>query len=167
MFFTDGDRALSFIESENNNTQVENAIRSLLGLDVIESALDHLKKTLAGLNRDSKNIGSDTEITAIVTELEEIDKKIESLENERDDAKQQFDEVNQSLTEIDRDIEAALVKGDQAELNRELQKAESELKRIRNQEEKLVSEHSQLFRKPPLFRDLLAPVLKKSFEKIG
>ena len=166
VFFTDGDRALSFIESENNNTQVKNAIQSLLGLDVIESALDHLKKTLAGLNRDSKNIGSDTEITAIVTELEEIDQKIERLENERDDAKLQFDAVNQSLTEIDKDLEAALVKGDQEELNRELQKAEAELKRIRNQEEKLVSEHSQLFRKPPLFRDLLAPVLKKSFEKL-
>ena len=166
VFFTDGDRALSFIESKNNNTQVENAIRSLLGLDVIESALDHLKKTLAGLNRDSKNIGSDTEIAAIVTELEEIDQKIERLENERDDAKLQFDAVNQSLTEIDKDLEAALVNGDQEELNRELQKAEAELKSIRNQEEKLVSEHSQLFRKPPLFRDLLAPVLKKSFEKL-
>lgn len=166
VFFTDGDRALSFIESENNNTQVKNAIQSLLGLDVIESALDHLKKTLAGLNRDSKNIGSDTEITAIVTELEEIDQKVEGLENERDDAKLQFDAVNQSLTEIDKDLEAALVKGDQEELNRELQKAEAELKRIRNQEEKLVSQHSQLFRKQPLFRDLLAPVLEKSFEKL-
>ena len=166
VFFTDGDRALSFIESENNNTQVKNAIQSLLGLDVIESALDHLKKTLAGLNRDSKNIGSDTEITAIVTELEEIDQKVEGLENQRDDAKLQFDAVNQSLAEIDKDLEAALVKGDQEELNRELQKAEAELKRIRNQEEKLVSQHSQLFRKPPLFRDLFAPVLEKSFEKL-
>ena len=166
VFFTDGDRALSFIESENNNTQVKNAIQSLLGLDVIESALDHLKKTLAGLNRDSKNIGSDTELTQIATELEEIGDKIECLENERDDAEQQFDAVDQSLTEIDKDIEAALVKGDQEELNRKLQKAEAELKKIRNQEEKLVSQHSQLFRKPSLFRDLLAPVLKKSFEKL-
>ena len=166
VFFTDGDRALSFIEAENNNTQVKNAIQSLLGLDVIESALDHLKKTLTGLNRDSQNIGSDTELTAIVTELEEIDQKIERLENKRDDAKLQFDAVNQSLTEIDNNIEAALVKGDQEELNRKLQKAEAELKRVRNQAEKLVSEHSQLFRKPPLFRDLLAPVLKKSFEKL-
>ena len=59
-----------------------------------------------------------------------------------------------------------MLKGDQEKLNRELQKAEAELKRISNQEERLVSEHSQLFRKPSLFRDLLAPVLKKSFEKL-
>ena len=166
VFFTDGDRALGFIESENNSTQVKNAIQSLLGLDVIESALAHLKNTLTGLNRDSKNIGSDTELAEIATALEEIDKKIERLENERDDAKFQFDAVNQSLTEIDEAIEAALVKGDQEEFNRKLKTAEAELKRIRNQEEKLVSEHSQLFRKPPLFRDLLAPVLEKSFEKL-
>ena len=166
VFFTDGDRALSFIESENNNTQVKEAIQSLLGLDVIESALDHLKKTIAGLNRDSKNIGSDTELTEIATELEEIDERVERLENERDDAKRQFDAVNQSLKEIDSDIETALLKGDQEELSRKLKTAEAELKRIRNQEEKLVSEYSQLFRKPPLFRDLLAPVLKQSFEKL-
>ena len=170
VFFTDGDRALSFIESDSlkaKREQVQEAIRSLLELDVIEAALDHLKKTIAGLNKASKNTGSDTELTQIATELEEIDKKIELLENERDDAKQQFDEVNQSLTEIDRDIEAALVKGDQEELNRKLKKAETELNGIRDREKKLASEHSRLFRNLSLFRDLLAPVLEQSFEKLN
>ncbi len=166
VFFTDGDRALSFIESENNSKQVEDAIQSLLGLDVIESALDHLKKTIAGLRKDLRNIGTDTELAQIETELEEIDRRIELLENERDDAIQQFDTLNQRIEDITKDIEAALLKGDQEELNRELQKTEAELKEIKSQEKKLVSEHSQLFQKPPLFRDLLASVLKKSFEKL-
>ena len=170
VFFTDGDRALDFIESDSlsdKRKQVQDAIRSLLGLDVIEPALDHLKKTISGLNKDSQNIGSDTELIQIVTELEAVNKKAELLENERDDAKLQFDAVNQSLAEIEKDIEQALVKGDQEELNRKLKKAETELNGIRNREEKLVSEHSQLFRKPPLFRDLLAPVLEQSFEKLN
>ena len=170
VFFIDGDRALNFIKAESlsdKRKQVQDAIRSLLGLDVIESALEHLKKTIAGLNRDSKNIGSDEKLAKIVTELEEIDKEVERLESERDDAKLQFDRINQSLAKIDQDIEAALVKGDQEELNRKLKKAEVELKNIRNQEEKLVSEHSQLFQKPHLFRDLLAPVLEQSFEKLN
>ena len=166
VFFTDGDRALSFIEAKSNNksnnTQVKEAIQSLLGLDVIKSALDHLSKTLTGLNRDSKNIGSDTELAKTATELEEIDKKIECLENERDKSIQEFDAVNHSLKDIDQNIEAALLKGDQEEINRKLKTAEAELKSIRNHEEKLVSEHSELFRKPQLFRDLLAPVLEKS-----
>ena len=170
VFFINGDRALNFIEADSQTdkrNQVRNAIHSLLGLDMIESALDHLKKTISELNRGSKNISSDKELAKIVTELEEIDKKVELLENERDDAKLQFDAVNQSLAEIDKNIEAALIKGDQEELNRKLKKAKTELKKARNQEEKLVTEHSQLFRKPPLFRDLLAPVLEQSFEKLN
>ena len=170
VFFTDGDRALNFIKGDSRTDkrdQVQNAIQSLLGLDVIESALDHLKKTISGLNKDSKNIGSDKELAKSVTELEEIDKKVELLENERDDAKLQFNAVNQSIAEIDKDIEAALVKGDQEELNRKLKKSEAELESIKNQEAALETEHSQLFRKPPLFRDMLAPVLEKSFEKLN
>ena len=170
VFFTDGDRALVFIEGDSpaeKRKQLKGAIQSLLGLDVIESALGHLKKTISGLTKSSENIGSDTELTQTVAELEDIDKKVESLENDRDDAKLQFDTVNQSLAEIDKDIEAALVKGDQEELNRRLKKSETELKSIRNKEEKLLVEHSQLFRKLPLFRDLLAPVLEQSFEKLN
>ena len=170
VFFTDGDRALNFIEADsptNKRKQVQEAIQSLLGLDVIETALGHLEKTNAGLRKDSKNIGSNEELAKIVTELEEIDKKIEHLENERDDAIQQLDAVNRSLVDIDRDIETALVKGDQEKLNHQLKKAETELEKIRDREEKLASEHSQLFREPPLFRDLLTPVLEQSFEKLN
>ena len=170
VFFTDGDRALSFIEADSRTEkrkQVQEAIQSLLGLDVIETALGHLEKTSAGLRKDSKNIGSNEELAKIVTELEEIDKTIERLESERDDAIQQLDAVNQSLVDIDRDIETALVKGDQEELNRQLKKAETELEKVRDQEEKLVSGHSQIFREPPLFRDLLTPVLEQSFEKLN
>ena len=169
VFFTDGDRALSFIEADSTSDkrkQVQYAIQSLLGLDVIESARTHLNKTIAGLRKDLRNIGTDTELAKIETELEEKDKKIERLENERDDAKLQFDAIEQKLADLDQDIEAALLKGDQEELNRKLQKAEAELKRVKNQEEKLVSEQSQLFRKPSIFRDLLTPVLEKSFEKL-
>ena len=169
IFFTDGDRALSFIEANSTSDkrqQVQNAIRSLLGLDVIESALNHLKKTIAGLRKDLRNIGSDTELTEIETTLEKIDKNIERLENERDDVKNQLEAVNQSLLDIEADIEAALVKGNQEELNQKLKWTEAELKRIRGEEQKLVSEHSQMFRKPPLFRDLLTQILEQSFEKL-
>ncbi|RKU19315.1 hypothetical protein C6500_11490 [Candidatus Poribacteria bacterium] len=170
VFFTDGDRALSFIETDSRadqRKQVEEAIRSLLGLDVIEDALAHLKKTIAGLNQDSKNISSDKELTKIVTELEEIDTRIESRENELDDAKVQFEAVNQNLVEIDKDIEAALANGDQEKLNRQLKRTETALDKIKNDEEALEHEHSQLFRKPTLFRDILAPALEQSFKKLN
>ena len=171
VFFTDGDRALSFIEGDSRKEKrkmVRNAIQSLLGLDVIKSASEnHLRNTLSKLNKDLGDNINDEELSQIVTELEEIVEKVNILKNDRDDAILQFDAVNQSLEEIDKDIEAVLVKGDQDELNRKLKKAEKELNNIRVQEKKLVSEHSQLFRNLSLFRDLLAPFLKQSFEKLN
>ncbi len=166
VFFTDGDRALAFIAAGDKKKQVQEAIQSLLGLDVIESAQDHLKHTISGLRKDSKNIGSDKEFEAIVTELDEIEENTERLENESEDLQRQLQLVDQSLTDIDRNIESALLKGDQEELNRRRKRSDAELKKVRDQGKKLVSEHSQLFRKPPLFRDLLMPVLEQSLEQL-
>jgi DNA sulfur modification protein DndD len=54
VFFTDGDRALSFIEATVSVTtkreRVQKAIRSLLGLGVIEDALKHVRKAASEVN---------------------------------------------------------------------------------------------------------------------
>ena len=55
VFFTDGDRALSFIEADvavsTKRDRVQRAIRSLLGLGVIGDALKHVRKTKAEMNK--------------------------------------------------------------------------------------------------------------------
>ena len=51
VFFTDGDRALSFIEADialsTKRDRVQRAIRSLLGLGVIDDAIKHVRKSAA------------------------------------------------------------------------------------------------------------------------
>lgn len=51
VFFTDGDRALSFIEADvalsTKRERVQRAIRSLLGLGVIDTAIKHVRKEAA------------------------------------------------------------------------------------------------------------------------
>ena len=170
VFFTDGDRALSFIEAESltdKREQVEKAIRSLLGIEAIEAALKHLKGTTSKLNKDAKNVDSDkTDLTEVATELEQLDKEIQDLEKKRDDAKLQFDELTRKLPEIDKDIEAALLKGNREDLERELKQTASELKRIEELEANIEKAHSQLFRNLSLSRDLLTPLLAKSFREL-
>ncbi len=170
VFFTDGDRALSFIEAESltdKRNQVRKAIRSLLGIEAIEAALKHLKGAAAELNKDAKNLDSDkAELAETATELEQLDKKILDLEKKRDDAKLQLDKVTHRLPEIDKDIEAALLRGNREELERELKQTASKLKRIAELEADIEKAHSQLFRNLSLSRDLLAPLLAKSFEKL-
>lgn len=54
IFFTDGDRALSFIEADSmtiKRKRVESAIKALLGLSILEEASKHIKAAGADINK--------------------------------------------------------------------------------------------------------------------
>ena len=171
VFFTDGDRALSFIAATETirakRERVEKAVRSLLGLEVIEKALNHVGKTASEINKAAKQIGSDKELTAIVTELEQLDAEISNLEKKKDDANSQFNELNQECIDIDKKIKTALIKGNREELTRDIEETKSKLKEIDSQRKEASQSHSQLFGSLVLSRDLLAPVLEKSLGKLN
>ena len=170
VFFTDGDRALSFIEADVNvrtkRERVEKAIQSLLGLGVIENALGHVKKAASEINKEAKNIGANEELIEIATRLEQIDEDLADLEKKRNDAKTQFSAFDAKLAEIQNQINAALIKGDRELLKRDIEQTESQIKQIKRQQEIAGKEHSDLFRDLSLSRDLLAPVLEKSLGEL-
>jgi DNA sulfur modification protein DndD len=171
VFFTDGDRALSFIESSvslrTKRDRVQKAIRSLLGLGVIEDALKHVRKAASEVNKAAKRIGADDKLTQIATRLEKIEEDSGKLEEKIEDAKAQFSAFDEKLSEIQKKIDAALVKGDREKLKREIEQAERQLKQIDNRREAAAKEHAALFRGLPLARDLLAPVLEKALGKLS
>jgi DNA sulfur modification protein DndD len=170
VFFTDGDRALSFIEATSANIKrerVQKAIRALLGLGVIEDALKHVKKAAAEVNKAAKDIGADEKLTNIASRLEQIEKDSADIDDKIEDAKVQFSAFDEKLTDIQRKIDAALVKGDREKLKRDIEQAEGQLKKIDNQRAAAAKEHADLFRSLSLARDLLAPVLDKGFSKLS
>lgn len=170
VFFTDGDRAMSFINTESEKDkrkQVEEAIRSLLGLGVIEKAIGHVKKTASELNKDAKRIGGDGELAEVTTNIERVEREISDIEIKKKDAIKQFHNFDQSCSEIDKEIEEALIMGDREQLNRELKQIDEQRKQIQNQQAEESKKHSQLLESPSLSRDLLAPVLKKSLGKLN
>ena len=171
VFFTDGDRALSFIEATVSHTtkrgRVKKAIRSLLGLGVIENALYHVKRTAAEVNKAAKDIGSDEKLTRIATRLEQIDKDMEDRDNKKEEIRSQFAEFDEKLSEVQKAIYTALVKGNREKLERDIKETKQQLKRINNQQAEAIKEHLSLFRSLSLSRDLLAPVLEKSLGKLN
>ncbi len=171
VFFTDGDRALSFIEADVNvrtkRERVEKAIRSLLGLGVIEDALGHIKKTASEVNKAAKNIEADEKLTQIAIRLDQINEVSADLEKRRDDAKEQFSAYDEKLAEVQKKIDAALIKGDREALKRDIEQTEAQLKQIKEQREAAGKAHSKLFRSLSLSRDLLAPVVKKSLGELN
>ena len=166
MFFTDGDRALSFIEATVSTTtkreRVQKAIRSLLGLGVIEEALRHVKKAASDINRAAKGIGSDKKLTEIAAKVDQINNNSEALEEKIEDTKAQFGAFDEKLADIQKMIDAALVKGDREKLKKDIEQAERQLKQIDNQQAAAAKDHSELFRVCTLAGTFSPPYLQKA-----
>ncbi len=170
VFFTDGDRALSFIEADvalsTKRERVQRAIRSLLGLGVIDDAIKHVRKAAAEVNRKAKQVDSGSELDRIASRLEAIENDREGMEADLEDAKQQFGAFDEKVDEIDRKISAALQKGDKEKLQKDLESAKREIKQLDEQLTAANKEHSALFRGRAIAADLLAPLLGRAFEKL-
>ena len=169
VFFTDGDRALNFIEAESKTKRdgVKEAIRSLLGLGVIEDALKHVGKAISEINKAAKAVVANNKLTSILARLEQIEKESEDLEEKIEDSKAQVAAFEEQLGDIQKEIDMALVKGDREKLKVEIEQTKRQLKNIENEQTDAGKEHSNLFRSLLLSRDLLAPVLEKSLEKLN
>ena len=170
IFFTDGDRALSFIEADGplsaKRERVQRAIRSLLGLSVIEEAIKHVDKSAAKVNKKAKKVGRDGALSQVASRLEAMENDRVKLQSESEDAKQQFKAFNEKVHEMDRKIEVVLQKGDKEELKKDLDQTRREIKRLDEQLAKAKKEHSTLFRSRSIATGLLAPLLSSAFEKL-
>ena len=169
IFFTDGDRALNFIEAESKakRDRVKEAIRSLLGLGVIEDALKHVKRTASEVNKEAQHIGISEKLTRITARLAQVEKESEDLEKKIEDSKAQATKFDELLADIQKEIDMALVKGDREELKTEIEQIKRQLKHIENEQIDAGREHSDLFSSSLLSLNLLAPMLKKSLEKLN
>lgn len=170
VFFTDGDRALSFIEADvalsTKRGRVQRAIRSLLGLGVIDDAIRHVNKAAAEVNRKAKRIGADSELKEVASRLEIQERQREKLELDLEDAKQQFASFDEKVNVVDRKIESTLQKGDREKLATDLERAQKEIGRLNKQLSVANKEHSELFRSQSIATDLLAPMFTVAFGKL-
>ncbi|MCY4428486.1 MAG: AAA family ATPase [Halieaceae bacterium] len=170
VFFTDGDRALSFIEADvalsTKRDRVQRAIRSLLGLGVLDDAIKHVLKSSAEVNRKAKLAGRDSELTRIASRLVMMENEREKLEAGLEDAKQQFVAFDQKVDETDRKIEAALQKGDKEKLRVDRSQVKRQIEQLDDQLKAAKKDHSALFRSRSIATDLLAPLLVKALEKL-
>ncbi|MBW1766579.1 MAG: AAA family ATPase [Deltaproteobacteria bacterium] len=170
VFFTDGDRALSFIEADvavsTKRQRVQNAIRSLLGLSIIEDAIRHVTKSTAEANKKAKKLETTGDLNTIASHLQAIDEDIERLQAEYQDAMEQFAAFDEKFNSIDRKIAEALQKGDKEKLKKSLENIDREIKQMDSRIESAEKDHLALFRSEALSIDLLSPVLGDAFQKL-
>lgn len=170
VFFTDGDDVLRFIESTDASSRrgrVENAIRSLLALDTIESALNHIKATSRKANAAAKNIGANESIEEVATELDQVESEIEQHESVIDESAAEVSGLEVKLAEINNEIGNALMKGDKADLERRRARNEAASDEASKDKKAAAEAHSELFRSIAFSRDLIAAPLQKAMDMLA
>lgn len=131
VYFTDGDRALSFIESSSTATtkkkRVYNAIRALLSLDVLESTIRHLSTV-------SDKFNSEVDNTDYVEKVENINDKIISCREDIDEWKEELDSLEKERKDLEYNknvtnskIGEIVAKGDKKYLIEQKEQIEREL----------------------------------------
>ena len=165
VFFTDGDRALSFIEGSKGDQmkRVEGAIRSLLGLKVIEDALGHTRRVNGDLTQKAKNAFGNLQELQDITELlnsyhEEMPQREKRLEHLREE---KF-KLEHFEKEADRKRSDALRKGNREELEEQLKSALKKRQIAVEEESRATRDHANLFKSELLGKHLLAGYFAKA-----
>ena len=163
VFFTDGDRALSFIEGDSRRRNVEEAIRSLLGLDVMEEALKHVRDVCRDLNRQVQTAGGHQD------KLQEVSRRLAALQEEIPELEKKANAVRESRLrledlerEADNDLSNALRKGNKEDLEQQRQAAIRGGESAEKDAAKAARDHTDLFKSEFLGRHLLAEPFKKA-----
>ena len=163
VFFTDGDRALSFIEADVATTtkrdRVQRAIKSLLGLGVIESCEKHVKKVSKDANRKIREETRDAEIDQVAQAIDDAATGIEEWTNKENEAREQHESFEFKLRDIDKEIEAVLKRGDQEELAAQLSRTNHDIEQATGLIRPLERRHSNLFKSKNIAGDLLGSAI--------
>ena len=169
VFFTDGDRALSFIEADvtaqTKQAKVRRAIRNLLGLDVLEDAGQRVKKAYSAVNSKVQAQISDSQLQEAAGQIAQLESDLEAYQQQVQDAELQFNEFDEESAGAERRLEELIARGggDRQRLASQLEATNTSLRRVDQQIKSVAADHSKLFGSLELTRDLMAPSLASGF----
>lgn len=150
LFFTDGDRALSFITSEvpigEKRKMVNRAIRDMLGFEILSNSTNHVRNALAQIRGQVKDFAGSEEVARTQERIRELEDQ--ELENEKrlSDIDAGLKEVEADILMFEQKIDRALEKGNREELINQKQRKQEDLSLSRARLGNVKKEHSELFR---------------------
>ena len=170
IFFTDGDRTLSFIEgnvsTSTKQARVRGAIQSLLGLELIQHSRGHVKNAAVELNKQVKGTSSQGDLDQVIDAITKREEDAKNLEEQVRDAEEQFTNFDEALARTERELEDALRQGNREDIQRQLSDTKQEISQWNKDQQEAQGQHSDLFRDSALSRDLTQPALLKALAKL-
>ena len=165
VFFTDGDRALNFIEGSRADQmrRVEGAIRSLLGFKTVENARDHARQVSTFLNRRIRSdSGGREELLSVTDRLTTLQKKQPTVDEAIKEAKEALVRLEDHEQRADARLANALRQGNKEELVQSLEETRQMRKEAEREAALAAREHANLFRSELLAKHLLAAPFAKA-----
>lgn len=167
VFFTDGDRALSFIEGSysDQTKKVEGAIRSLLGLEIIENAVTHLGQVKTKLTKGIKHGAAESkELTDKAEKLTSLKVSIPADEKMLRESVKSLEDANALYEEADQKLLDTIRAGDRSKLSKDLDRVRREITTVSKIYENATKSQSDLFKSRDLGVSLLAKTISGSFK---
>jgi DNA sulfur modification protein DndD len=164
VFFTDGDRALAFIEASQDakRERVRDAIRSLLGLELVEAAQKHVVKALSDMRRAKSAAQGGDDYDRLTNELNGLDDEIEAAGARKTAARSAQARLEAEIVVYNERLERALVKGDREALSQQLRRAQDDREAADHRVAAATRDFAALFRDSALALNLLAPVISRA-----
>jgi DNA sulfur modification protein DndD len=142
LFFFDGEYITQLSDSKSQN-QVRSAIRRIMGLTIIERAINHLDDVEKRFEAELQE-HADLELSALLDDRSELREELEDTEAALEAAKNSRDELQREVSEIEEALEGI---EDAADLQREREQLQKQLEktkeRIRETNEELEDELSK------------------------
>ncbi|MCY3627158.1 MAG: AAA family ATPase [Gammaproteobacteria bacterium] len=171
IFFTDGDSAMTFISPNLTNNaksdKVKGAIRSLLGLNLLEKVEKRLSNTQSEVNKKITKITKSSKLISLTKEIEDTKESLKVNKELINTLNSQIDNIDKQLNDIEKELTQALIAGSYEELARQRENYQKHLDDAVKEEQRLKIIHQELFKEEILSWEILEPIFVKGFKHLG
>ncbi len=173
VFFIDGDRALAFIEATDERSakrdRVEQAVRQLLGLDLLEDAERHVDSTRRQAVSELRKLAKGTNLEQLAKREVELDEKKAELLERKAEIEEDRQATDRRKRKADEAMREALAAGgaDRKELERQLSNRDGDLKAERKLHSQLVGRQRDLVNSSQLLVSLTSTAVTEAGELLS
>ena len=168
IFFTDGDAAMTFISPQISDKarrdKVKDAIRSLLGLELLECVAKRISAEQSNVNREISKKSTSNKLSKVSEEIEKVSKEKDQLSESVARLNEQIDDIQGKHTQVSRELYRALEVGSYENLGRQREQLKEQKRIACEEEEQLKRSHQELFYEESLTWALCGDSLTKGYD---
>lgn len=170
LFFTDGDRALTFISSElrrgEKRKRVKQALRDMLGLELLDKAQTHVRGATADIRGQAGAEAESDKLDELADRLEELEGDIETAEQSLAVEEDRADDLEEQIDEIDSEIDKALRHGNREELANQLEKTKNRIESGRKRRKEATKSLGELFHSSSFAGETIGSLVRKACQEL-